>query len=74
MTSEIVIESGVAIPPVHRSGAFEILDKLEVGQSVVLAVASGLAMRAASYRRIRDGKKFVCRTVGQDLVRIWRVA
>ncbi len=71
------IENGVPIPTKRRWRwpRFEVLDELEVGQSVVFKVDSrGFLSTPIDFREKRDGKKFKTQSLHTGGIRVWRTA
>jgi hypothetical protein len=64
------IDKGV-LPPIPRRD-YTVLDRLGVGDSVLLESATTNRISpVVAYREARDGKKFACRKE-QGKVRVWR--
>jgi hypothetical protein len=69
------IEHNIPIPKIRRRRKYAFMDAMAVGDSVVVNHRQFWNLEgAAQYRRKRDGKRFKERAIGNDRVRIWRVA
>ena len=72
------IEKGVPIPVKKQAKPrlnHEWLDKMEVGDSVVVPTAAfRSASMSAAYRSRKTGKKFLARKIDAAQRRIWRTA
>ena len=65
-----LIDIGIPAPTPRRD--YTVLDRLEVGDSVLFdSVTTNRISPAMAYREARDGKKFACRKE-QGKVRVWR--
>ena len=64
------IDEGIPSPTPRRE--YTVLDRLGVGDSVLLdSATTNRISPAMAYREARDGKKFACRKE-QGKVRVWR--
>lgn len=78
MNDEIKIESGVPIPPMRsaaNNGLWSALDKLKVGQSIVVhgEISTRRSMAGVANYRFRP-RRFTGRTISPTETRIWRIA
>jgi hypothetical protein len=68
MATELVIESGLPIPP-RRQGYVAVMHKMEIGDSVLLPVDSDSATRLA-YQALGSGNYTTRKGMGGT--RVWR--
>lgn len=79
MTHKFTIQKNVPIPESRGRAAIYPFPKMEVGDSFEVSKGTYAAgqepVRRAAYAYGRmTGKKFTCRSTGEDTLRIWRIA
>ena len=70
MANHPKIEKGIAIPTAYKSGRWDWMDKLEVGDSFIIAAGRIATIRNAASRR---GMKISTRRHNSGEYRVWRV-